>query len=224
VFKRGHAFEGNPPPVVPVDRVGTGAGVSATLDPMPVRVPVAALVLVLGLGVGVAAVTAGVGSTGQGSSRSGGSDSVARPAVATTDPARPESALAVLHAWDERRAAAWSTGDAAALARLYTPGSPARAADVALLRRYAARGLVVRGMRTQVLRARVLAARPRRLELEVTDRLAAAVAVRRGEPTTARRLPTDVATTRHLVLRRVRGQWLMAEVYAAVAPASASGR
>jgi hypothetical protein len=184
---------------------------------MPVRVPVAALVLVLGLGIGVAAVTSGVGSTGVGSTGSPGSGGATRPA-------RPTSALAVLHAWDEQRAAAWSAGDAVALARLYTPRSSARAADVALLRRYAVRGLVVRGMRMQVLRARVLATRPRRLELEVTDRLAAAVAVRRGDPAAARWLPTDAATTRHLVLRRIRGHWLMAEVSAVVVSASASGR
>jgi len=187
---------------------------------MPVRVPVAALVLVLGVGVGVAAIATGLVSTGSSPSR--GVHQVAGMS------ARPTSGLAVLHVWDAQRAAAWAAGDTDALARLYVPGSSAGAADLAPLRRYAARGLVVRGMRMQVLGARVLVARPRRLVLEITDRLAAAIAVRRGDPEAARRLPVDAARTRRLELRRIRGHWLMAVVSGPVVwdPASgtASGR
>jgi hypothetical protein len=116
---------------------------------------------------------------------------------------------AVLHAWDGRRAAAWAAGDTEALSRLYVAGSSAGAADVALLRRYVARGIVVRGLRMQVLRVRVLVDRPRVIRLEVTDRLGAAVA---AGPAMSRALPTDRASTSMLVLRRVAHRWLMASV------------
>jgi hypothetical protein len=39
------------------------------------------------------------------------------------------AALAVLRAWDERRAAAWAAGDPAALEELYAAGSAAGAED-----------------------------------------------------------------------------------------------
>lgn len=173
---------------------------------MPVRIPVVAVVLVLGLTCGVVAFTV----------------LSARPAVPSA-PARPGQdvrpvaaaeryAVRVLHDWDSRRAKAWAQGDEEALSGLYAPDSSAGSADVALLRRYAARGLVVRDLRMQVLRARVLVARPGRLEVEVTDRLASATAVRTGDESIGRRLPADGPTTRHLVLRRDRGQWLMASV------------
>lgn len=121
--------------------------------------------------------------------------------------------MGVLHAWDARRAAAWARGDADALARLYLPGSRAGASDVALLRRYAGRGLLVRDLQMQVLSARVLVTRPRRLVLEVVDRLAGGSAVTIGAGTAARHLPADAPTVHRLVLRRPGGgQWLMAAV------------
>lgn len=171
---------------------------------MPVRVPVAALVLVLGLTLGVVAV--GVFSR------------LADPRPAAADPRQAGIAgpvagpLAVLHEWDDRRSAAWAAGDPAALARLYTAGSSAGAADVRLLRRYAARGLRVRDLRMQLLGARILIDRPRLVELEVTDRLASAVAVRLTDPQVTRRLPSDGATTHRIVLRRIAGAWQVARV------------
>ena len=65
-------------------------------------------------------------------------------------------ALEVLHAWDTRRARAWAEADADALRALYVRGSAAGRADVRLLRAYAARGLVVRRLVTQVFAVRVL--------------------------------------------------------------------
>jgi hypothetical protein len=173
---------------------------------MPVRIPVVVLALVIGLGcgvVGVAALSAPpVGRAAE------------RPAVHPVDDPVPGErfAVGVLHAWDARRAEAWKSGDPQELAALYAAGSEAGAADVALLHRYVARGLVVRDMRTQVLGARVLVARPGRLELEVTDRLAGATAV--SLDGAAARLPRDAATTRRLVLRRVGARWLMVSVSA----------
>jgi hypothetical protein len=171
---------------------------------MSVRVPVAIRVLVVGVVIGVAALAA--------TSRLGGPQ-VPTPAgggrsVVTAEPAP----LAVLHDWDARRAAAWSAGDAAALARLYTARSTAGRADVTLLHRYAARGLLVRGMRMQILGARVLTVRPRVIVLEVVDRLDDAVVVRVGDPAVTRRLPVDAATTHRLELRLVDSRWRMADV------------
>lgn len=124
----------------------------------------------------------------------------------------------MLHEWDQRRSAAWAAGDATALGGLYTADSTAGTADVTLMLRYADHGLRVHEMRMQVLSARTLITRPRLLELEVTDRLASAVAVRSGDRLTLGRLPSDTATTRRLVLRRVDGRWLMARVWAVPSP------
>jgi hypothetical protein len=185
---------------------------------MSARGPRAIVVLVLGLCVGLLPVALSLGQQ----RRAAVAD---RPAEVL--PAAPErGALRVLAEWDARRATAWASGDLRALGRLYVDGSAAGAADVALLRRYLARGLVVRGLRMQLLRARVLTSRPRLLEVEVTDRVAAAVAVRPGtRPDTragSRRLPSDAATTRRLVLRRVGGVWLMEQV-SVVAPSAGAG-
>lgn len=117
-------------------------------------------------------------------------------------------AMRILTDWDERRAEAWAAGSVADLRGLYTPGSSTAAADVALLRRYLARGLTVRGMRMQVLAFRVAHRSPRRLVLVVTDRLTGAVAV--GEEMRSV-LPTDEADRRRVTLVRRHGTWLVRE-------------
>jgi hypothetical protein len=173
---------------------------------MPVRIPLVLLVLAAGLTLGLV----GVATL---SERPGELGAPSRSPSAR--PATEHAALAVLHSWDRRRSDAWAAGDAVALARLYTARSSAGAADVALLRRYVARGLVVSDLRMQVLRARVIVVLPRLLELEVTDRLAGGRAARPGDPGTARPLPADAASTTVLTLRRVGDRWLMARVSAA---------
>ena len=119
------------------------------------------------------------------------------------------TARAVLASWDARRSRAWTTGDVAALRRLYVPGSRAGRGDVRMLRAYAARGLRVRGLGTQVLALRVVRESPRLLELVVTDRVTGGEAVGRGRPLA---LPADRPSTRRLLLRRVGGRWLVDEV------------
>ena len=165
--------------------------------------------LVLGLTCGVVAV--GALSVSSGTPSAPGSTGPGHGADTTS--AEPV-AVEVLHSWDVRRADAWARGDRAALSRLYTPGSGAGAADVALLGRYSTRGLVVRDLHMQLLRVRVLVMRPRRLELEVTDRVAGATALRASEESVRRTLPADRPTTRRLVLRLREGEWLMAQVSA----------
>lgn len=179
---------------------------------MPIRVRRALLVLAVGVTVGLVAslvVSRSVPRPVPSGSPARSFPPAVRPAASMQD-----RALAVLDAWDVRRADAWATGDADRLAALYAEGSTAGAADVALLTRYAERGLVVRGMRMQVLGVRVLTVRPRLVEVEVTDRLIGAVAARATDPTRGRALPADPATTRLLVLRRFDGRWQMSRVSA----------
>lgn len=116
---------------------------------------------------------------------------------------------AVLARWDERRAAAWAAGDVEALRSLYAVGSRTGEQDLGLLRHYLARGLRVEGLTTQVLALAVVERSPRRLVLDVTDRVVGGAAV--GGP---RRvvLPADRASARRVVLVRPGRTWLVAEV------------
>lgn len=127
--------------------------------------------------------------------------------VARDDAAGEVSAArAVLRRWDAARAGAWASGDTAALAALYTPGSVAGARDVAMLAAWVERDVVVSALTTQVLRLQVLLERPRRLVLVVTDRVASVQAV-------GARLPQDRPTTRRLeLLRSDAGAWQVASV------------
>ena len=129
-------------------------------------------------------------------------------ASAASAPAR-SPALDVLHGWDDARSHAWATGDVAALRRLYVAGSAAGRADARLLRRYLARGLVVRQLRMQVFAVRVMRRDEGILRMRVTDRVAGGVAVSGRQRV---RLPVDRATARTVVLRRVAGEWRVASV------------
>lgn len=125
------------------------------------------------------------------------------PAVLALGPSPAD----VLHAWDERRAAAWAAGDPAGLRSLYTAGSVAGRHDAAMLRAWTDRGLRVRGLRMQLLRVEVRTRTPGRLVVGVTDRVAGGVAVP-GRVA----LPRD-APTRHVVtMRRVAGEWRVSSV------------
>lgn len=128
----------------------------------------------------------------------------APPAVRTST-----RALEVLREWDARRASAWRHGDPDGLAALYTPGSRSGRHDRVLLAAYADRGLRVTGLRMQVLRLTVRSWGPDRIVVQVTDRLAGAVAVRRDARID---LPADRPSTRLVALARVAGEWRVAEV------------
>lgn len=148
--------------------------------------------------------------------REGSAPRVSPPAPAKApDRAAPEPALsdaaaiAVLRGWDRRRAAAWSAGNGAALRGLYVPGSAAGRRDLAMLRAWTSRGLRVRGLRMQVLAVRVRVHRERRVVLEVTDRVARAIAVGDG---VRRELPRDGASTRAVELVRSATRWRVAAV------------
>ncbi|KAA1416984.1 hypothetical protein F0U44_17540 [Nocardioides humilatus] len=144
---------------------------------------------------------------------------LARHAAGPDDPdevvvsARATDPLAVLHAWDRERSAAWARGDVAALRGLYLRGARAGERDVAMLRDWKNRGFRVRRMSMQVVAYDVRVRTPGRLVVLVTDRLADAVAVPvSGGP--ARSLPSDGLTTRRVAFRRTAGGWVVASVYA----------
>jgi hypothetical protein len=129
---------------------------------------------------------------------------------------RTADALALLHAWDRRRSEAWTRSDPGALADLYTRGSRTGRHDRAMLAAYIARGLRVTGLRTQLLGARVRSWAPRRVTLEVVDRVVGARAVGGGVRIP---LPRDRPSTRVISLRRVSGAWCVAEVRPVPRPA-----
>ncbi|GAA4723547.1 hypothetical protein GCM10023350_02300 [Nocardioides endophyticus] len=118
------------------------------------------------------------------------------------------AASAVLHEWDDRRAAAWASSDVAEVRSLYVPGSPAGRAEVAMLRAWRERGLRVEGMRMQLVDLDVRRASAARLDLVVTDRLTGAVA---AGPGVRLPLPRDRATTRRVVLVHEGGLWRVAQ-------------
>jgi hypothetical protein len=115
----------------------------------------------------------------------------------------------ILRTWDARRAHAWARGDPSLLRPLYTSGSAAGRHDRAMLRSWTARGLVVRGLRTQLFSVRALHHDASSWTLVVTDRLAGGVAVGDG---IRRALPQDQASTRTVTLRRAGSAWRVASV------------
>lgn len=131
------------------------------------------------------------------------------PGGARTPAGRAWQASIALRGWDLGRARAWASGDATALASLYAPGSVAGRRDVRMLRRWHERGLVVRGMRTQVLAVEVEHSDSDRWVLLVTDRLAGGLAVGRGRRVA---LPVDRATRRRVTLLRAEGRWTVSSV------------
>jgi hypothetical protein len=126
----------------------------------------------------------------------------ARPSLEASAAAGPRD---VLRQWDAARARAWTTADAEALARLYTPSSRAGRRDVAMLRAWQARGVRLTGLSTHVLDLRVVVARDRLLVLEVTDRVTYAASA-------AGTLPTDQPSTRRVELVRRDAGWVVAAV------------
>ena len=121
----------------------------------------------------------------------------------------PVRAAAVLRAWDAERALAWARGDVRAIVGLYTAGSAAGRHDAAMLRSWTARGLVVRGLMTQLLAVREIRRTASTWTLRVTDRMAAGTAV---GPGISRGLPADEPTTRTVRLRLVDGRWRVESV------------
>ena len=135
---------------------------------------------------------------------------VPRPTTMTITEAA--SSLSVLRDWDRARSSAWARGDLAALRRIYLAGSRVGAHDVAMLQRWVARGLRVRGLTMQVLSVELRVRTDRRIVLDVTDRLADAVAMPAGGGH-RRPLPRDGLTTRRLAFRMTGSGWVMAAAY-----------
>ena len=75
---------------------------------------------------------------------------------------------------------AWARGDRRLLSSLYTRDSVAGRRDQAMLRAWLARGLVVRGLQTQLLEVREVRRTASIWTLVVTDRLVGGFAVGAG--------------------------------------------
>ena len=153
--------------------------------------------------------------------RTGGATPRAEARPSEVQPSAIGSASEVLADWDARRSAAWAAGDAEALAALYSTGSRTGAADVRLLGHYRERGLTVEGLTTQLLAVSVVKRGPRRLVLDVTDRVASGQAVGGARPVA---LPTDRASTRRVVLVRPQRTWLVAEARDQASAAASTSR
>lgn len=123
----------------------------------------------------------------------------------------PPAPLQLLHDWDAARADAWERADPVALSALYVPGAAAGVEDVALLRRYRARGVRLQGIRMQVLSVRVVVARDAWVRLAVVERFAGAQA-RTSHGVSD--LPAGRAVRRVIDLRRSATGWRVAAVSA----------
>lgn len=135
--------------------------------------------------------------------------SAARPAALRRD--RELRALRVLHGWDRARRGAWSQGDAARLARLYSVGSQTGGRDIRALARWGLRGMRVRGLRQQISQLHVVSDGPTRLVVLVTERTTGGEAVGRGAST---RLPSSAWARLRIRLRRTHGTWRVVEARA----------
>ena len=144
--------------------------------------------------------------------RSSPPSAVPLPRAASVTETDAVASLTVLREWDRARSAAWARGDVAALRRIYLPGSRVGAKDVAMLSRWVDRSLRVRRMTMQVHSVHLRVQTERRIVLDVTDRLAEAVAVPAGGGR-PRALPRDEVTTRRLVFGSTRDGWVLAAVY-----------
>jgi hypothetical protein len=125
-------------------------------------------------------------------------------------------AVSVFDSWDRRRAHAWGHQDARALAALYSPTSPAGRRDVDHLRRWAARGLRVTGLRHQVASFYVRRRTPALLVAVATTRLLAPVA-HAGRRSVS--LPVGGWHAQVVTWRRTRAGWVVTRTRGVPQPA-----
>jgi eukaryotic-like serine/threonine-protein kinase len=116
----------------------------------------------------------------------------------------------VLARLDRRRSRAYAEPEPRLLAGVYCPGSAVLGRDRSLLRRYASRGLRVRGLRTSVVDLDVRRRARRTVVLAVDDRVAGGTVL---GPGVRRPLPADDADRWLVTLRwRPRQGWRIAAV------------
>lgn len=171
------------PPVAPVPRLTPSV--------------TALLVVLVALGLGAAAV--GVLAVRAEDPSPETVAAAALPGIPAGAAGATSRAREVLREWDRRREAAWVAADPVALAALYLPDAVAGRRDLALLRRWTARGASILRLQPQVLAIRVVREAPRRLVVRVTDRLGIAQASVAAE---VMDLPHGRATTQVIDLRR----------------------
>jgi hypothetical protein len=118
--------------------------------------------------------------------------------------------LQVLERLGALRDHAWRVGDPGELDRVYAHDSPALLADRRMLHAYWSRGLRPGEVRLDFAVVRVVDRRPGQVTLAVVDRLRPTrIHTDVGE---AASLPADHPTAHTIVLRRVDGRWLIADV------------
>jgi hypothetical protein len=127
----------------------------------------------------------------------------------TADGSRDARWLRVLDRIGGLRARAWRTSDPAALSQVYVAPSSALRADRAMLSAYSARDLRLRA-RLDFLRVLLIDRRPGEATLAVVDRLRSVAA--KSATGAVAELPDDQPTAHTIVLRRVGGRWLIADV------------
>lgn len=110
---------------------------------------------------------------------------------------------------DLQRSLAWSSSSIEAVEALYVDPT-AGAADVAALRQWTDRGLVLESAMLVIGSCTAVTESPDRVRLDVVDRLAPTWAVDTFGLATS--LPVDTWSGRHVVLQRVDGVWRYAEV------------
>ena len=183
LLRRSHAaapvrLTGGLPAAGPVPDVRPTHAVRPAAEPAPERarrrVPQGVL---LGAGLAVLLVLAAV--LGWASGRAG-DDVAALPAASVAPSVAPSVAASAAPAWDEvldeldaARAAAFSTGDVAALSAVYAAGSPGLSSDTALLQDLVDRGQTAHGLRHEVRSVEVLDSGADTVRLRVVDTLSA---------------------------------------------------
>jgi hypothetical protein len=116
----------------------------------------------------------------------------------------------VLAALAVTRGRAWQTGEPGLLRRVYVAASPVLRADRRMLAAYRLRGLRPQGVRLEFTSVFVVRRQPGEVTLAAVDRLNPTRV--RSSLGTVVSLPADQPTAHTIVLRRVGGRWLIADV------------
>jgi hypothetical protein len=170
-------------------------------------------VLALGLGFAVAVLVTGVAVVGAARSSQLSPDVAAAAAGASSGATSSDARWrGVLGRLDAIRARAWRAGDPSALDRVYVAGSGALRADKRMIDAFGSRGWRPDEVRLELLAVSVVDRRPGEVTLAAVDRLRP-VRVHTDVGGVAN-LPADEPTAHRIVLRRVEGRWLIADVIA----------
>lgn len=137
--------------------------------------------------------------------------SLTSPPPGSAPPSRTTSWADVLGALDDRRSAAFVTGDADGLEEVYATGSAPLARDAAALADLSARGLHAVGLRLDVEAVEVMSVDTEAATLQVVDRLAPYRLVDNAGAVVATE-PGRGPVTWELTVTAVEGGWRISEI------------